>query len=250
MSEPLVLLHGIGSYRGMWDPVVPLLEAEGREVHALDLPGFGDAPPLSGGEEPSPAALAAAVARELDARGLDTAHVAGNSLGGWVAFELAKLGRTRSVCALSPAGFARGWERRYATASLAVTRASARASLPLADRTMRSPAVRRVAFAQMLAHGERMPAAAAVEALGKLVAAPGWSATLRAMNAREIEGGAEVPQPVTVAWGEKDRLLLPRQAARARAALPQGRHIVLTGCGHVPATDDPALVARAILSSA
>jgi pimeloyl-ACP methyl ester carboxylesterase len=55
---------------------------------------------------------------------------------------------------------------------------------------------------------------------------------------------------VTVAWAEKDRLLLPRQAARARAALPTGRHILLAGCGHVPTWDDPALVARAILSSA
>ena len=54
---------------------------------------------------------------------------------------------------------------------------------------------------------------------------------------------------VTVAWGEKDRLLLPRQADRARAALPAARHVTLFGCGHVPTWDDPALVARTILSS-
>jgi pimeloyl-ACP methyl ester carboxylesterase len=53
-----------------------------------------------------------------------------------------------------------------------------------------------------------------------------------------------------VAWAEKDRLLLPREAARAREALPFARHIVLPGCGHVPTWDDPELVARAILTSA
>ena len=56
--------------------------------------------------------------------------------------------------------------------------------------------------------------------------------------------------PVTVAWGEQDRLLLPRQAERARRALPRARHIRLAGCGHVPTWDDPEQVARAILTSA
>ena len=55
---------------------------------------------------------------------------------------------------------------------------------------------------------------------------------------------------VTVAWGEHDKLLLRRQADRARAALPQARHIILPGCGHVPTYDDPAVVTDAIVSSA
>lgn len=247
--EPLVLLHGIGSHRQMWDPVAPHL-AGAREVVALDLPGFGEAAPLPAGEEPTPAALARAVAFELDARGIETAHVAGNSLGGWVGLELAKLGRTRSVCALSPAGFWRGWERRYATLSLLSARAAARAMRPVVDRAMRSPAARRAALAQLTAHGDRMPADATVAALRNLAVSPGWDETLRAMRARTFDGGAQVPRPVTIAWAEKDRLLLPRQAARARAALPFARHIVLTGCGHVPSFDDPRLVADAILTSA
>ena len=247
--EPLVLLHGVGSHRQMWDPVVPHLEAS-REVLALDLPGFGDAPPLPAGEEPTPVALAQAVAAELDTRGWDSVHLAGNSLGGWVGLELAKLGRTRSVCALSPAGFWRGWESRYATISLRSARAAARAMAPVVDRAMRSPVARRAALAQLTAHGDRMPADATAAALRNLATCPGWDATLRAMHARTFEGGEQVPPPVTIAWAEKDRLLLPRQAARARAALPFARHIVLTGCGHVPSFDDPRLVADAILTSA
>jgi pimeloyl-ACP methyl ester carboxylesterase len=52
---------------------------------------------------------------------------------------------------------------------------------------------------------------------------------------------------VTVAWGAKDRLLVPRQARRAAAAIPRARVLLLHGCGHVPTWDDPEQVARVIL---
>ena len=47
--------------------------------------------------------------------------------------------------------------------------------------------------------------------------------------------------------GSKDRLLLPSQAEVARRQLPHARHLPLPGCGHVPMTDDPALVAQVLL---
>ncbi len=79
-----------------------------------------------GGAEPHPAALTDAVEDFLDELGWADAHVAGNSLGGWVALELAKAGRTRSVCALSPAGWWNRRERAWANHSLANGRRSAR----------------------------------------------------------------------------------------------------------------------------
>lgn len=246
--EPLVLLHGIGSFARAWDPVAALLSSE-FDVLALDLPGFGDRPPLAG-VEPTPEALADAVAAVLDERGIDRAHVAGNSLGGWIALELAKRGRTRSVCAISPAGFWSGWEQRYANGSLHVSHATAVATRSLAPRIYGSGLGRRLAYGQMTTHGERMPAEDAIAAARNLADSPGWKTTLRAMGRRTFTGGADVPTPVTVAWAEQDRLLLRTpQAARAREALPQARHIVLTGCGHVPMSDDPAQVAQAIRTS-
>src|SRR5262245_65831208 len=89
-GAPLVLLHGIGSSRQAWGPVVPPLTAH-FTVIAVDLPGFGDSPPLPARTESSPAALAAAVARLLDQLGVSSPHLAGNSLGGWVALELAAI---------------------------------------------------------------------------------------------------------------------------------------------------------------
>jgi pimeloyl-ACP methyl ester carboxylesterase len=53
--------------------------------------------------------------------------------------------------------------------------------------------------------------------------------------------------PVMIGWGTKDRLLPPRQVRMAKACLPQARFLPLRGCGHVPMTDDPALVADVLL---
>jgi pimeloyl-ACP methyl ester carboxylesterase len=232
----------------VWRPVLAALEAE-REVVAVDLPGFGESPPLPAGEEPSPAALATAVAAFLDELGWERPHVAGNSLGGWLALELARRGRARSACALSPAGFWTARERTYATRSLRASRAVMVRLLDHLERVHASPRRRRALFAQVVTHGDRMPAADAVAASRNLALSPGWDATLDAMSRRHFQGAAEVPPPVTIAWAEHDRLLLRRQAARARAALPQARHVTLFGCGHVPTWDAPALVARVVLSS-
>ena len=109
-GEPLVLLHGQGFSRRSFDPVVPLLAAE-RDVIAVDLPGHGESPRQPKGAGNAPRDLAVAVGELLDELGLTTAHVAGNSSGGWVALELGRSGRARTVTALAPAGL---WRRSAA----------------------------------------------------------------------------------------------------------------------------------------
>jgi pimeloyl-ACP methyl ester carboxylesterase len=247
-GEPLVLVHGIGSRWQVWAPVLAALEAE-RDVLAVDLPGFGRSPVLDG-DDATPAAHARAVAGFLDALGIERAHVAGNSLGGWVGLELSKLGRTLSVCTLSPAGFWSGWELRYARAALQTSRRTSRALGRRLDGLLASPARRRAFFAQVAAHGDRLTAEEAVAAARDLAGAPGWDATLDAMTPLAFTGADEVRGPVTIAWAEKDRLLPPRQHERARALLPRARHLTLFGCGHVPTWDSPDQVTRAILTSA
>jgi pimeloyl-ACP methyl ester carboxylesterase len=56
--------------------------------------------------------------------------------------------------------------------------------------------------------------------------------------------------PTTIAWGERDRLLIySRQAPRARRRLPKPKHLTLNGCGHVPMWDDPDQVAAVLLAA-
>lgn len=247
-GEPLLLLHGLGSLRQVWDPVVPTLR-HAHDVVAVDLPGFGESPVLPVGIEPSPQALAEAVTDFLDELGWDRPHVAGNSLGGWVALELAKRGRARSVGLLSPAGFWRAPGRAWTRVSLRATHASARRFETRAPRLYRSPVARTLGGWQMSARPWRMPPDDAIRGVLGLARAPGFDATLRAASARRFAGPVPGDVAVTIAWGERDRLLPFRQAARAARMLPGARSVTLTDCGHVPFWDDPDQVARVLLEA-
>src|SRR5689334_7465461 len=100
-GPPLVLLHGVGGRREMWDPIVPLLAAH-REVITIDLPGFG-ATKLAEGQDHKAAGIAETVADFCAQLGLDRPHYGGNSLRGWVSLEIAKAGRAASVTGIAPA---------------------------------------------------------------------------------------------------------------------------------------------------
>jgi pimeloyl-ACP methyl ester carboxylesterase len=241
-GPPLLLIHGIGSRRGAWKPVVAQLGAD-RETIAVDLPGFGDSPSLPAGVEPTVEALAGAVAAFAAELGLERPHVVGNSLGGGIALELARRGDVRSAAALSPIGFWSPLERRYGAVMLRTSRLLARRAPGLLRRLARSPRGRAAAFNLFYARPARIEAEEMIANLDGLAHALGWDATLPHTRRYVFHDGAELRVPVTIGWGTRDRLLIPRQAARARAALPAARHVPLPGCGHLPMSDDPDAVA-------
>ncbi len=245
-GEPLVLIHGIGSRWQVWEPVLQRLASE-REIIALDLPGFGESPMPPRGTRPGVGSLTELVNHFLDEIDLGHPHVAGNSLGGWVSLELAKLGRARSATALSPAGFHNPREAMFQRASLWSSVRAARLLAPRADHLLSSPLGRRLALGQYVAKPERIPSADAVASVRALAGAAWFDETLIAITSERFTGGEQVQAPVTIAWGEKDRLLLPRQATRAARAIPNARVTTLQGCGHVPFYDDPQQVAGVLL---
>ena len=104
-GPPLVCLHGFMDTWRTWELVLPALERR-HDVLAPTLAGHAGGPPLEG--EPSGMLIADAVERAMDDAGFETAHLVGNSLGGFVALQLAARGRARSVVAFAPAG---GWAR-------------------------------------------------------------------------------------------------------------------------------------------
>jgi pimeloyl-ACP methyl ester carboxylesterase len=247
-GAPLVLLHALGLTRHTWDPVVPAL-AEHFDVIAVDLPGFGGSEPLPAGVEPTPAALAAAVAGLLDELGVTAPHLAGNSLGGWVALELAGIRPVASLTLVAPAGLWRGNTPLYCRASLRASRwLSRHAARPL-SRLVGTRLGRALVLGQTHGRPMQLPASYARAVIDSMGTCPGFDATLTATLPRRILATAPIEAPVTVAFGSRDLVLLPHQSRHLDQLPPGTRLATLPAGGHVPMADNPEAVTALILGS-
>ena len=236
-GPPLLLLHPLGADRQVWEPVLELL-ARRREVVAVDLPGFGGSPPVADSAS-APADLARAVDAFARSIGLERPHVAGNSLGGWIALELALAGRARSVTAIAPAGL---WPAPLMP-KRGIARGLARASLPLVPRLAATARGRALLLAGTVARPELVPPSAAAALVRAYATAPGFAAANAAMRASRFAAIEHIRVPVTLAFADRDRLVTPP------AHLPPTvRTRVLRDCGHIPMWDDPAQVAAVLLA--
>jgi pimeloyl-ACP methyl ester carboxylesterase len=245
-GPPLVLLHGIGHHWRAWEPVLDRLAAH-HDVIAVDLPGFGRSPVPAADPPAGMSGVVAGVAAFFDALRLDRPHVAGNSLGGAIALELAAAGRVASATALSPAGFCTPRELRWAIGVLTAHRLGAHLPAPVLRAAFATRWLRAASFGMLLARPGRITAATALADARALRDARAFATVARAGRGYAFAGAPAVP--VTVAWGTRDRILRHRQAALARRCLPGARHVDLDGCGHVPMLDDPDAVAAAILGT-
>ena len=242
-GAPLVLIHSLGTDRCVWHPVLDRLAAR-RDVIAIDLPGFGESEPLPSDQPPTPQALAQAVstflAEELRIR---TPHVAGNSLGGWVALELGLgLGfgaRAASVTAISPAGL---WPRALPPKP-SIARGIARAATPVLAAVLATERGRRLALGATMAHPERVPPEEALRLVRAYAAAPGYDTVNAAMRAGRFHALDRIAVPLTFGWPDRDRLV-----GRPARLPPTARNVVLRDCGHVPMWDDPGQVADLLLA--
>ena len=190
--------------------------ARERDVIAVDLPGFGHSPGLVNGDLPTPHALAGSVGGLLDRLGIRRAHVAGNSLGGWVALELAKAGRALSAAGLCTAGL---WARPLGPRPGRDPRGVGRRLLPVLPALLRSPGGRRMVLRGSVAHPERVPPEAAARLVRSYLTSTGYESANEAMRASVFSGFEDIRVPVTLAWA---------------------RH----GPGRAQATQDPAGVAH------
>jgi pimeloyl-ACP methyl ester carboxylesterase len=249
-GEPLVLIHGIGHHWRAWEPVIADL-ATTNDVYAIDLPGFGRSPAPDRVPTGMPG-LVDAVGAFFAEAGLDRPHVAGNSLGGAIALELAAHDRVRSATALSPAGFAGPGEIRMALTVLGSLRAATFSPTPALRALYRTKAGRWLAFGRLVVDPQRLSAERVLDDTLALRRGKGFRPVARAARGYAFEK-CDFAVPVTVAWGAEDAILPYRQAARARDLLPGANHVDLTGCGHVPMSDDPQQVTdviRATMSAA
>jgi pimeloyl-ACP methyl ester carboxylesterase len=248
-GPPLVCLHGFTDTWRTWELVLPALEPH-HDVLAPTLAGHAGGPPIEG--EISDAVLADAVERAMDEAGFETAHFAGNSLGGHVALQLAARGRARSVVALAPAGgWAEGDESRHEALDFYATmQEPLRAAAPQADAIAASPEGRRRATQYITTNFEHIPAELLAH---QMLGAASCPAVYPLIEYAHREGwtldAASVACPVRVVWGTDDKILhWPSSAARYRHDwLPHADWVELDGVGHCPQLDVPLETAQLIL---
>jgi len=118
-GEPLLLIHGLGGSWRSWPPILDGLASE-REVIAVDLPGFGETPPLV--REVSIATVSDAVTAFLHAQDLRGVDVAGSSMGARLVLELTRRSVVGTTVSLDPSGFWQGWEKTFFFASIRLIR--------------------------------------------------------------------------------------------------------------------------------
>jgi pimeloyl-ACP methyl ester carboxylesterase len=247
-GPPLVCLHGFTATWRVWELVLPRLERH-HDVLAPTLTGHAGGPPIEG--EITNRTLADGVERAMDEAGFETAHVVGNSLGGYIALQLAARGRARSVVALAPGG---GWAvgdesfrdtlAWFLTLQEMVTSGAAHADAIMASEAGRRRATEFIATnfehipAELLAHEMRAVVRCAVRPMVEFAGREGY----------HLEAD-KIACPVRVVWGTEDKLLpWPSAAARYRTDwLPHADWVELEGIGHCPQLDVPLETAELIV---
>ena len=246
-GPPLVCLHGFLDTWRVWELVLPAFERR-HDVLALTLPGHAGGPPLEG--EVIEDAVVDGVERALDDAGFELAHLVGNSLGGYVALQLAARGRATSVVAFAPAG---GWaddSYKQVLAFQADLVAMARTAAPHADAILSAPDGRRRATRDLTVRYEHIPAELLAHQARGVAAAPGALALIEsALRAGWSLDAERIACPVRIVWGTEDRLLpWPAAAERYRRDwLPHADWVELDGVGHCPQLDVPLETAQLTL---
>lgn len=249
-GEPLLLLHPFTTSHDVWAEVVPTLAHE-HEVVAATLPGHWGGPPLRR-REVSLAAYADGVEALLDELGWDTCHVAGNSIGGWLAFELARRGRARTVTAIAPAGSWTKWSREELVVGGKFIGLYAVSLLghALGERATRLP-LRPVVLKIVSHHPRRVSRERADNFVRAASRCPSFFpfivSELRGAVTNDVTG-LDDEVPVRLVLCEKDLLLPPdRYGTPYAEAMPAADVVVLEDLGHIPMFEAPDLVAATIL---
>lgn len=239
-GPPLVLLHGLTGTWDIWSPIIGQLE-ENFEVFAPTLPAHAGGPVVDG--ELNLDALVNGAEAMLDEAGIETAHLVGNSLGGYVALRLAARGRARSVNVISPAG---GWEagdpmlqeamNLFQQAYPMTVAAAENVDEIVASEEGRAMVLQFVTERPDIVSAETakivMLASARCSeavALAEMCLSANWSFDLNSIDC-----------PTRIVWGTADKVLAwPGTAVRYREGLSDADWVVLDGVGHCPMLDLP-----------
>ncbi|MEV0065632.1 acetoin dehydrogenase dihydrolipoyllysine-residue acetyltransferase subunit [Amycolatopsis sp. NPDC050768] len=233
-DEVVVLVHGYGGDKNSWLFVQEPL-ADGRTVHALDLPGHGESTKDVG--DGSLTTLANAVLGFLETLNVTKAHLVGHSLGGAVvvAAAAAQPAKVSSLALVAPAGFGdrinAGYLRGFATAT------SRRELKPHLSALFADPDLVTRRLADDLLKYKRLDGVDRVleKLLGTLLEDDDTPALHIAPLLARYEG------PITVVWGSEDAVLPPENAA----GLPDVHSV--EGAGHLVHLEKPSAVVEVVV---
>lgn len=247
-GKPLLLLHGIGSSHHSWDLIIDGLAAE-RDVIAVDLPGFGNTPPLTG--ETSIRTLADAVTGFLAENDLTGIDAVGSSMGARLVLELARRGGVLgAVVSLDPGGFWQGWEVPLFYYSVRLSAQLVGTLQPALPFLTGNPVGRTLLLAQFSAAPWKIPAPVALQELRTFTPTPAFTELLDDLAHGEKQQGApagSIRQPLVIGWGRQDLVCLPGQSKRALSLFPDAHLHWFSGCGHFPQLDAPQETTQLIL---
>lgn len=247
-GKPLLLIHGIGSSHRSWNLVIDTLAAE-RDVIAVDLPGFGATPALTG--ETSIRTLADAVTEFLEERDLLGIDAVGSSMGARLVLELARRGGVLgAVVSLDPGGFWQGWEVPFFYHSVRISAQLVNKLQPILPVLTGHALGRMLLFAQFSARPACIPASVALDELRTFVPTPSFTELLHNLAYGEAQQGTpagSIPAPLVIGWGRQDLVCLPSQSRRALALFPDAHLHWFSPSGHFPQLDLPQETTRLIL---
>ena len=242
----LVLVHGLGARRESWGPLLDGLTPV-REVVTMDLPGHGATAALDG--ELTFDRLNDALQSYLEDEGLTGADLVGSSMGARMVLEMARRGVGRHVVALDPGGFWNDTERAIFGTSVKASFALVKGLRPALPALAGNPVGRTALLPQFTPRPWAVPGDVALADLQSIAQTEALFETLTALLASGPQLGGPTPGRVVLGWGRRDRVTLPRQAARAQEAFPQARVHWFEHCGHFPMWDSPQETVRVLLDA-
>ncbi len=235
-GEPVLLIHGMGSAATAWKPIIPALRKTSLVI-TVDLPGHGKSP-MDFAQPMDPKSLAEAVFRTMDELGIEKFNVVGNSLGGWVALEMAALKpeRIKSLLGVAPAGL---WLTPFTSRTSARNRVMARLVNPIASFTVHFESLRKLGFENVSPLWPLFTYETCLDATRAMANSEGYYKAWDAMLNKRFNGKIPITVPTTIIFGDSDNSL-PTQTCQERSLAPaHAKWIIFSECGHAPMWDHP-----------
>ncbi|MEA2407337.1 MAG: hypothetical protein QOE69_1456 [Thermoleophilaceae bacterium] len=239
-EDPVVLVHGLGGQWQNWLENIPRL-AQDRRVVAMDLPGFGLTPESDG--EVSISGYGRCVNSLCDKLGLGAISLVGNSMGGYIAAEVAIQfpERVAQLVLVSAAGISSAETLQAPILTIGrVATALATNSVARHRHLASRRWTRHISLALVARYPGRLKPDLAYEGFFKGAGKGGFDDALRASLDYDFRDRLpDVKVPTLIVWGEKDSIIPVRDADEFERLIEDSRKVVMRDTGHIPMAERP-----------